>query len=217
MGEAGVGLFGKLTSHGDFVSRRLAPSFVASWDAWLQACLLGSRTALGQGWLDIYLTSPIWRFALAPGVCDHQAWAGVLMPSVDRVGRHFPLTLAAASAGGLPLRSWLEEQGGWFEQLEDLALSSLAERFDFDRFDAALQACTPLDAAPSVAASGALGVRVALEGVAAVGDACAALEAAALQGQSLWWTDGSDRVEPCVLLLRGLPAPAAFTRMLAGE
>ena len=61
-----VGFFGKLPSHGDFVRRRVADDFVAGWDAWLQSCLAQSRETLGDEWLDTYLTSPVWRFALAP-------------------------------------------------------------------------------------------------------------------------------------------------------
>src|SRR5436190_512470 len=95
------GFFGKVMTHGDFVSR----------------------------WLDTYLTSPIWRFVLAPGVCDNRAWAGVLMPSVDRVGRHFPLTIAAGATSDGAILDWVGSGKEWFDQLEDLALSSLADGF----------------------------------------------------------------------------------------
>jgi type VI secretion system protein ImpM len=44
-----------------------------------------------------------------------------------------------------------------------------------------------------------------------------ALATAALRGHSLWWTDGSSEVAPSILLSRGLPAPAAFGGMLAGN
>ena len=60
-----VGFYGKLPSHGDFLRRRLSDAFVGGWDAWLQDCLAGSREALGDRWLDVYLTSPAWRFAAA--------------------------------------------------------------------------------------------------------------------------------------------------------
>jgi hypothetical protein len=43
-----------------------------------------------------------------------------------------------------------------------------------------------------------------------------AIASEALYGQSVWWTDGSDRVEPCVRLCRGLPSAPAFTAMLGG-
>ncbi|MES2259270.1 MAG: type VI secretion system-associated protein TagF [Pseudomonadota bacterium] len=209
------GFFGKVTSHGDFVSRRLAPGPLAVWDAWLQAAMQGSRDALGPRWLETYLTSPIWRFALAPGVCDNNAWAGVLMPSVDRVGRHFPLTIIAGAPGGGALFDWLANGKPWFDQLENLALSSLDEGFMLDRFDSQLQAMPPLsDAAAGQA--GPAGFRLPIPSIDALGGQMPQLAAAALRGQSLWWTDGSAQVEPCVLLCRGLPAPAAYAGMLAG-
>src|SRR5690606_10627892 len=94
------GFYGKLPSRGDFVSRRLAQDFVGHWDAWLQQGLAASQAALGERWLDVYLTSPIWRFAVAPGLIAEAGYVGVLVPSVDRVGRYFPLTAALALPPG---------------------------------------------------------------------------------------------------------------------
>ena len=54
-----------------------------------------SRAALGDRWLDLYLTSPAWRFACAAGVCGPAPVVGLMAPSVDRVGRYFPLALVA--------------------------------------------------------------------------------------------------------------------------
>jgi type VI secretion system protein ImpM len=212
MGDDAPGFYGKLASHGDFVTRRLPPAVSAAWDRWLQAAMQGSREQLGPGWLDAYLTGPLWRFALAPGVCDTRAWAGVLMPSVDRVGRHFPLVLAAGVAGAVPLAGWLGDAGGWFEQIEELALSTLDTGFDFDRFDTALAALGAPSAAPAPGSAGPLGWQLPLKGDA--GEAAGAVAAAALGGHSVWWTEGSDRVEACVRLFRGLPAPPAFAAML---
>ena len=81
------GFYGKVPVLGDFVTQRLPASFVKNWDTWLQNGLSASREELGDNWLDIYLTSPIWRFAMREGACGATAWAGILMPSVDRVGR----------------------------------------------------------------------------------------------------------------------------------
>ena len=88
------GWFGKMPNVGDFVSRRLPDGFVRRWDAWLQAGLALARAESGEAWLDGYLVAPVRRFWIAPGLLGPPAWAGVLMPSVDRVGRHFPFTLA---------------------------------------------------------------------------------------------------------------------------
>lgn len=212
-----AGFFGKVTTHGDFVSRRMPPALLEAWDAWLQASLQASREQLGGRWLDVYLTSPIWRFVLAPGACDDCAWAGVLMPSVDRVGRHFPLTIMAGAPGGAAVLDWLAGGQAWFEQAEALALSSLAEGFVLERFDAAVQALAPL---PDLALGGHLGEAgwcmelTTLDALPAVAPQVAA---AALRGHSIWWTDGSAEVAPSVLMARGLPGPAGFAGMLAGN
>jgi type VI secretion system protein ImpM len=91
-----VGYFGKIPALGDFVQGRLPRGFREVWDPWLQAGLSESRAALGAGWLDRYGVAPIWRFALGPGLAGAAAAAGLMMPSQDRVGRFFPLTLVIA-------------------------------------------------------------------------------------------------------------------------
>ncbi|MFC0134094.1 type VI secretion system-associated protein TagF [Massilia eurypsychrophila] len=197
-----VGFFGKVSTHGDFVARRLAPSFQQPWDAWLQAGLQASRQALGERWLATYLCSPIWRFALAPGVCGERACAGVLMPSVDRVGRHFPLTVA--SEGGAPLDQ-LMQQGHWYERLEELALSALGEHFSLDAFDAAL--CALAMPAQTKAPPAVLSFE---RGQAVDERLLRAIAAAALDEHSMWWSDGSAQVAPCLVVCRGLPAFAAL-------
>jgi len=217
-----TGFFGKVTSHGDFVTRRLVAEFQQPWDAWLQAGLQHSKAALGAGWLVTYLSSPIWRFALAPGVCGAHARAGLLMPSVDRVGRHFPLTLACALDAAAPLLDCVTAHHHWYAQLELLALSSLQEDFSLDAFDAAAEAL----AFPTAAAHGPHGEAIALTGIdppalaqarADGGGLAATIAEAALAGQCLWWTDGSPQVAPCLMLSRGLPSAGAFAALLDGD
>lgn len=221
MAEPRTGFFGKVTSHGDFVTRRLAPEFQQQWDAWLQAGLQRSRAELGERWLATYLSSPIWRFALAPGVCGPQARAGLLMPSVDRVGRHFPLTLARALDGAAPLLDCVTAHHDWYAQLERLALSSLEERFSLEAFDAAVEALAPPVAAAPVAGATVIalaGIHPPVPASAADGGGLVpAIAGAALQGQCLWWTDGSPKVAPCLVLSRGLPSASAFSALLDGD
>jgi len=119
------GWYGKLPALGDFATRRLPNEFVSQWDNWLQQCITASRLQLGEDWLDIYMTSPIWRFALLPGVCGEHAWAGVLMPSVDKVGRYFPLTLAVALDARADTIMAIFMADAWYTELEDVALSVL--------------------------------------------------------------------------------------------
>ena len=84
--------FGKLPGMGDFAQRRMDERFMAVWDAWLQRGLLQLRSA-HDDWLVHYLKGPICFFALGAGVAGARPWLGVLVPSVDSVGRYFPLTL----------------------------------------------------------------------------------------------------------------------------
>lgn len=120
-----AGWYGKIPALGDFISRRLPSCFINAWDAWLQRGLTASRASLKERWLEVYLNSPVWRFALLPGVCGDQGWVGVMMPSVDKVGRHFPLTIALALESHLEIITTLFTSHNWFTTVEQLVLSSL--------------------------------------------------------------------------------------------
>ena len=220
------GIYGKIPSNGDFVTRRLPAAFVTPWDLWLQDAIAETREQLGGQWLDIYLTSPIWRFALSPGVAGQGAWAGVVMPSVDRVGRYFPLTLACPlGPAANPVRV-MAGTGEWFAAAEALALSCLQDDFDLDGFDRAVLELGPPEALtpfPGMAAADPglpSALRMGLsggEGPAAAFDDILHLALGELFfGFSLWRSEGSDRVEPSLLLCQGLPPRAGFAAFLDG-
>ena len=219
------GYYGKLPTLGDFVSRRLAREVVDSWDGWLQSAIAASREELGADWLDIYLTSPLWRFALGPGVCGPAAWAGVLTPSVDRVGRNFPFAILAAMPAAADCLALPESAAGWFEGLEGVILELLDEdRFDAGDLDSRLEALGPLPPVASVPARPPPGVpwRLPMPAGGSPGRDFAegmarALVAVAYAPPSLWWTSGSEQVEPSMLLCAGLPPAEGFAAMLCGE
>ncbi|MGR8931747.1 MAG: type VI secretion system-associated protein TagF [Gammaproteobacteria bacterium] len=144
MENSGVGFFGKLPTLGDFVSRRLPRQFIDPWDQWLQSSMRASQEIHGDQWLSLFLVSPFWRFAISPGIFGDTAWAGVVMPSVDRVGRYYPLTLAQAIAAAQMTDVFLSDCP-WFGQLETAALSVLAEPFDLEHFDQSLLNILPPD------------------------------------------------------------------------
>ncbi|OGA24994.1 MAG: type VI secretion-associated protein [Betaproteobacteria bacterium RIFCSPLOWO2_02_FULL_65_24] len=136
-----TGCYGKLPARGDFLSRRLSASFVQSWDAWLQRALQSSRDILGAHWLERYLSAPLWRFALAPGVAGGQPMAGVFLPSVDRVGRYFPFAIASPVAGrAIDLVRTLVQAEPWFDALQEVALQALDPALAVDAFDARIEA-----------------------------------------------------------------------------
>ncbi|CAO3431302.1 type VI secretion system-associated protein TagF [Azospirillum endophyticum] len=177
-----AGCFGKLPARGDFLLRGLPRSFADPWHEWLLDGLQASRAALGEAWLDRYLNAPIWRFALEVGVCGPQAAAGVMMPSVDKAGRHFPLTLVALLDPGSAVDG-LEADGAWFEAAEDLALSVLTHTLDVEAFVGSVAALSVPQPVPSwggaEAAAGCRWWTLGGEGVAEQGFAAAALPPAA--------------------------------------
>jgi type VI secretion system protein ImpM len=75
------GWYGKLSSLGDFASRRLPADDVQWLDDWLSACVRASQRQLGARWMEVYLSAPLWRFVLGPGVMGPTWWCGVMMPS----------------------------------------------------------------------------------------------------------------------------------------
>lgn len=131
-----IGWYGKIPSLGDFVSRRLPGNFIGTWDAWLQTSMAASREQLGEKWLDIYLTSPIWRFILMPETCDNdKIWTGIIMPSIDKVGRHFPLTFATEIEPYPNSFLSLLSAQNWYKALEQVALASLDPSISPDELD----------------------------------------------------------------------------------
>lgn len=126
------GWYGKLPGFGDFASRRLSNAFITDWDSWLQQGMTQLRHS-GENWLERYLNSPVWRFALGAHILGTQYWFGILMPSVDRVGRYFPLTLLHAYRASQP-----PDPQHWWLQAESVALRALEENFDAQTLDAAL-------------------------------------------------------------------------------
>lgn len=213
--------YGKLPAKGDFLSRNLPQEFVAAWDGWLQAGMHASREALGEQWLDSYLTSPLWRFVLPAGACGEVAYAGVFMPSMDRVGRYFPMAVLRPLAAQAAPPTLALRNAGWFEGVESRLLAALDEEdLDVDAFDRSIDAVEfrdewpppQLDSSPALRMRGGGEADVALR-LLGIADA-AVREAAA--GYALWWGNGSDLVEPSFLCSAGLPAPACYTAMLCG-
>ncbi|MHC6223456.1 type VI secretion system-associated protein TagF [Pseudomonas sp. X10] len=209
-----VGFYGKLACRGDFVSRGLPQDFIQPWDQWLAAGLLASQQQLGEQWLSAYLVSPLWRFALAPGVCGPQAVVGVLMPSIDRVGRYFPLTLAQVLAPEESLAAVVTGSDSWFEQSEATLLATLEPEAAFEDFDAAVQGfcVAPRGAEPRPI----LGGLQRLDATSPEGRALALAECAC-DGMSLWWGKGSERIAPGLMRCSGLPHSEDFAGFLLGS
>jgi type VI secretion system protein ImpM len=211
------GWYGKIPSLGDFASRRLPVEFVKAWDAWLQDVIPATRAEVGDAWLDFYLTMPIWRFVFLPGLVTPSGWAGVLMPSVDRVGRHFPLTIAVELESHTAAAHAVFEGTAWFAGLEDAALGVLDPTRGVDDLDAALAGHAL--SVPS-SAGGDTGIRP-LRALPSVEAFAPLAEAEALRAWSegtgwraLWWTRGRVDGHSLMLGCAGLPTAEEFAWLL---
>ena len=233
-GPVGVGFYGKLPSHGDFLRRRVADAFLGVWDGWLQDCIQASRSVLGDAWLDVYLTSPAWRFACAAGACGPAPVIGVMAPSVDRVGRYFPLTVIAQLPLDAELVAVATTAHAFFDSIERLVIDTLgADVVDVDAFDVQLMM---LGRVLEVTAPASVRLEPAAAAVLEshhgawqlpIGSASnlrAVLEqvmthrlSVVYQPLVMWWTDGSAEVEPSCLITKGLPHPDSFAALLDGS
>lgn len=206
----GFGAFGKMPALGDFFHVGLGHAFVSTWDDWLQLAIAAARDDLGDAWHSSYLSAPIWRFTLAPGLAGPVGMLGVLMPSVDRVGRHFPLTLAGPITGE---RSPLEMHfaaGAAFEALEVIALDTLrsgTELLRLQRDLAALPAVSSKITTEVRQQPRRLTLRVR-GGPLAAGLAVWATQQNGSHAPSVWSTDG--HADSRLMIHEGLPDPASM-------
>ncbi len=125
-----VGFFGKLPSHGDFVTRGLRIQTRAGVDRWLAE---GLRATINGPSLGAAL-----RFSTAPGALCAAALSGVLVKSRDKVGRAYPLMVATerSPSGGLFAEAW-------FAGVERALQAALAAGADADGLASSLDSLEP--------------------------------------------------------------------------
>lgn len=219
-----TGLYGKLPAHGDFIHRNLPSHFINAWDAWLQSYMGSIKEQIGEDWLDFYLTSPIWRFALSPGVIDQYSWTGIMLPSVDRVGRYFPFSIAKPLAAHCnPFDVIL--QSSWFEALENSALLALAGRCPIDNLAEEINQVSPASDngyAPVCPATTTASAIVEIEEQAqslSNGFPCLldSIIRANSPSYSVWATQGSECVEPCMFYCPALPRITGVAALIDGQ
>jgi len=220
-----IGLYGKLPAYGDFIFRNLNSSFITPWDEWLQHFISGSQEQMGDDWLDIYLTSPIWRFVLSPGVIDSNIWAGLMMPSVDRVGRYFPISLVKPLDANINPVKFMLDQKSWFDELEAQCLSALDGGIDADALIATANEID-LRVSDNYQPTFNLGdMGPMLFGLNSSDDQVqtalpymmnAALSSS-LSSYSLWQTSGSQLISPMLFTCQGLPPIGSIASMIDGQ
>ncbi|MPZ34191.1 MAG: type VI secretion system-associated protein TagF [Rhodospirillales bacterium] len=185
--DAIAGLFGKLPARGDFVRQNLPRDFTDSWDSWWQRGLAETQGRWRDEWSAAWLEAPVWRFMLPPGLCGKSGMLGLWLPSVDKVGRYSPLTIAAAAPC-----DWLSYVG---EMTSFLAAAEEAGR------DALEYDLTPADMLERIQAA-----FVAVDGPA--------LELGFVPGRVAWWTEGGPRVVARFETGTALPEGSHFAALI---
>lgn len=219
------GVFGKLPNYGDFLSRDLPSQYTDIWDAWLQNYVSGSQEQLGEHWLDIYLTSPIWRFTFSPGVIDDQIWLGLMIPSVDRVGRYFPFSVVCSLQTHFPVTTVHEQAHDWFEAVETILFDALEGQLQLDELLDHINALPLIiNASYQTQASPHSPMGTVTRSASST---CNANELYPLlldttlkqlhTSYSLWSTAGSQYVEPCMFACKAMPATSGIAAMLDGD
>jgi type VI secretion system protein ImpM len=220
------GLYGKLPGYGDFIFRNLKTSFINPWDEWIQNFISVSREQIGEGWLDIYLTSPIWRFVLSPGVIDNNVYAGVMMPSVDRVGRYFPITVVNIFPSSVNPVEIILEKNKWYSSMEEECLSALNGDIDADELVANISSLqidveTNYKQATNVGGPGPMAFQLGNCESSHIQKLLPYMLNASLSvgtsSFSIWMTNGSQYIPPILFSSQGLPPLSGATSMLDGR
>jgi type VI secretion system protein ImpM len=215
------GLFGKLPQKRDFVALGIPNAVLHPFETWLQSAVAASRNELGGDWEELFLVAPIWRFWLGQEILG-QVCAGALMPSVDKVGRFFPLAIMHVTAPGQegvpPVFSPVDD---WYAEIESRLLSVLAEDAEMEIASLTAGLAEPGGQPEPPGPPGEIfkgGIIWTGEAGSAAGDLVRSLLEAdywqAAAGRSFWWTGGGSGGRPVAHVRPGLPDPYFFTRML---
>lgn len=216
------GLFGKLGSKRDFIALATPRKFLEVWEPWMQACLSASRHQLGDGWQNAFLSAPIWRFWLGADVCGTSV-AGVIMPSIDAIGRYYPLTLHAIADDETSIAlPDTDAQDPWYEDAERFLLATLDPGVSFETTAAALEQMHPASTQPGTKAElirsgNFIGTTPGDDGFAASLATLRSTNPGIYAAGTFWWTAGGAGFASMALSCHGLPDPYDYATLLTGQ
>ena len=128
------GVFGKLPQKRDFIALEHARARCSSHSR--PGCNRRWRRAAASSaaaWQELYLVSPIWRFWIGGDIFG-VACAGALMPSVDSVGRFFPLAIlyCAEPMQRASCAPPFDPLDAWYVAIEERLLSVLQDNAEIE-------------------------------------------------------------------------------------
>lgn len=219
-----IGVYGKLPAHPDFVSEAVSSDISNELYDWAQQVIYRTSGQMSEtDWLSAYLVSPIWRMCVPPNAERKHSWIGMMMPSVDAVGRYFPLFMLFEIDPKHICVEWLfKEADPLFAIMEEVGLKALQKRLALSDVMQALsaqtqqlelgeQACIPTPV---------LDTRLRFSSAQPETEQFTRLlqtTIAQLEG-SVWWSAGemADWQQPLIHCL-GLPSPEDYRFLLTGQ
>jgi type VI secretion system protein ImpM len=217
------GVFGKLPQKRDFVALNVPRAVLEPFETWLQSAVAASRNELRDDWQEYYLVAPIWRFWIGGDILGVEC-AGSLIPSVDKVGRFFPLTILYCAGNGqgivAPPFDPLDE---WYSAIEKRLLSCLQENAEIDvsRLTDGLlppqSVAAPPQPQPVTFKRGFVWRARNNASVDILPALMAADYWACLKSRSFWWTSGGSAGGQLVYARNGLPDAFFYADMIKGQ
>lgn len=227
--ESIVGCYGKLPSKGDFVTSAVSMEFTDPWDSWLRGVLAHSKSVLGDNWMELYLTTPVYQYALSSGVCGNPVWLGVMMPSVDSVGRYFPMTICKSFPPSSNAIELIEDEKEWLQSSEKLLLTCLEDDFSYSDFESQLSELKNIednDITISLKKSKmyryddsawSFPLHIKEDSSVIYSELINSMLNSFYSAYSLWRTDGSDNLASSFIISEGLPSYKSSTAFMDGK
>jgi len=212
------GFYGKVPCKGDFVSRGLSRECIGNLDRWFQQGMTSSKGYLEDSWAEHYMIAPVWQFYISPGVLDCYGWLGVFIPSIDSVGRKFPCLIGVPVLSPIVCLKQLEDQEELLMQIETLLFDSLEDNFDFPLFCHQVRSLKLLPAYPSVDLYRAVKPVAVMHNLESQRADLRNLDLKSEYSHpAVWWSEGSETIEPQLWFSDGLPDASRFRFFLTGK
>lgn len=215
------GYYGKLPIRGDFIQRNLPAQFITIWDEWLQSVLHASQKTLGDKWLDTYLVFPVWRFFLSQD--SGEKYTGIILPSVDKVGRYFPFTIVTSLARETAVDPFISQHEDWYAQAEHIAIQALEENIEFDQLNQAIDNLSIFDCSephltPDIKRNA---YHISLNEQTSLDEALARIQSrmhpSSAHQVSYWWNENKMDNQGDLLCYPGMPDDTVFVAMMNGQ
>lgn len=117
-------IFGKVPESAEFVREGADPELLELIESWLHSTWQGVLAVRGDSYRQEYVNSPIWAFAAPlPGIRNYAV--GLLVPSLDAVGRYHPLMVCTQTAATDAVAA-LRGLSDWVGRVEEALLRALS-------------------------------------------------------------------------------------------